>query len=51
MMVSAQPVANGDLALFSSAFPGVTNPGVQLEFEPIKQDAMHLVEFNVTLND
>jgi hypothetical protein len=51
MMVSADPQANGDFALFSSAFLGVTNPSVQLEFEPIKQNAQHLVEFNVTLND
>jgi hypothetical protein len=49
-MVMSNPLATNDLAVFSSAFPGVVFPGVQVEFTPIKKGKMHLVEFHVTLN-
>lgn len=51
MMVNAEPLASNEIALFSSAFPGAVFPSVQVEFNPIKKNKLHLVEFNVTLND
>lgn len=36
-------------ALFSSDFPAVVFPGVQIEFAPVKPNKSHLVEFHVQL--
>jgi len=51
IMVMANPLASNNIALFSSAFPSVNNPSVDVEFAAIKAGKKHLVEFNITLNE
>ena len=51
VMVEANPASSNNIALFSSAFPSVNNPSVQLEFATIKPGKKHLVEFNITFNE
>jgi hypothetical protein len=51
VMVLADPAVSNNIALFSSAYPGVVNPGLQVSFDAIKPGKKHLVEFNITLNE
>ena len=51
MIVIANPAASNNIALFSSAFPAVSYPSVQVEFSAIKPGKKHLVEFNISLNE
>jgi len=51
MMVLADPAASNNIAPFSSAFPGVVYPSVQVEFDPITTGKKHLVEFTISLNE
>jgi hypothetical protein len=51
MMVLANPAESNNIALFSSAFPTVASPGIQVEFDPITAGKKHLVEFNISLNE
>jgi hypothetical protein len=49
MMVDPTWPSSTGQALFSSAYPGVLFPEVQVAFPRIKTGKMHLVEFNVVL--
>jgi len=51
IMYMANPLTSNNIALFSSAFPTVNNPVVQVEFDQIKVGKKHLIEFNITLNE
>lgn len=50
VMVDPTWPAGSGQALFSSAYPGVVDQGVQVAFNRVKKGHTHLVEFHVSLN-
>lgn len=51
MMLLADPRDTNNIALFSSAYPAVSYPTVQVGFFALKPGKKHLVEFNITINE
>ncbi len=51
ILIGTETTASNNYALFSSAFPTVGSPSVQVEFKQVKPGKAHLVEFNVSLID
>lgn len=49
VLLDTETITSNNYALFSSAYPTVISPSVQVDFKQIKPGKAHLVEFNVSL--